>query len=68
MMRQRLRDALLLQAKALCALVHEADKDNQTVVLEESASSGSSSADNSSAPPLSSVASDFIACATTLRR
>jgi hypothetical protein len=64
--RQQLRDALLLQAKALCVLMRVDESGDKQAVSEESASGSSSSSASNSV--LSPAASTFIACATKLRR
>jgi uncharacterized membrane protein YgcG len=74
--RQQLRDALLLQAKALCVLMRVDDAGDKQAVSEESASSSSSGGSSNgsggsssvSISALSPAASAFIACATKLRR
>ena len=76
--RQQLRDALLLQAKALCVLMRVDDAGDKQAVSEESASGGgggggsssssSSSSSSVSNSALSPASSAFIACATKLRR
>ena len=65
--RQQLRDALLLQAKALCVLMRVDESGDKQAVSEESAS-GSGSSSSASNSVLSPAASAFIACATKLRR
>ena len=71
--RQQLRDALLLQAKALCVLMRVDDAGDKQAVSEESASSSSGSnggggGSSASISALSPAASAFVACATKLRR
>ena len=70
LMRQRLRDALLIQTKALCALWH-ADEGREEVEMVTECESGSSSSSSAKGPsaPLSTAASlAFISCGSKLRR
>jgi hypothetical protein len=68
--RQQLRDALLLQAQALCALWCEEESEENEVLSPEASGGGCSSGILSSGavPHSTPAAKAFIACGTSLRR
>jgi hypothetical protein len=68
MLRQQLRDALLMQAKASFALMHALERGEQSARAADVESGGGGASAIPSFSPAASVKMAFITCGTSLRR
>ena len=68
LLRQRMRDSLLLQTKALCVLMFVGEEGKEVAMSSESESGGGGGSSSSSSAQESPSAKAFIASASNLRR